>query len=50
VSTKREVFRVSFEAVGACDSATDVQITSCLLDGGAAGCKTGNSHIVVRCP
>jgi hypothetical protein len=40
---------VFFTAVGACRSATVLQITSCVLDGGAAGCQPSDGRIAVRC-
>jgi len=50
IATKTEVFRVAFMAVGPCASATDLLITSCLLDGGAVGCRNTTGRIVVNCP
>jgi hypothetical protein len=40
---------VSFEAVGPCKSETDVLITSCVLDGGAVGCRPRDGRVKVRC-
>lgn len=40
---------VSFSAVGPCKSETDVLITSCVLDGGAVGCRTRDGRVRVRC-
>jgi hypothetical protein len=50
ITTKTEVFRVAFVAVGPCASATDLLITSCRLDRGAVGCRNTTGRIVVNCP
>lgn len=43
------LFEVPFTAVGPCRSRTDIEITSCVLDGGAVACRTRNGRIRVRC-
>lgn len=40
---------VPFTAVGPCRSRTDIEITSCVLDGGAVECRTRSGRIRVRC-
>ena len=49
VTERGDLFEVSFVAVGECRSRTDIVITSCLLDGGAVGCRSRNGRIRVRC-
>lgn len=43
------LLEVPFTAVGPCRSRTDIEITSCVLDGGAVECRTRNGRIRVRC-
>lgn len=49
MSARGVLLDVPFTAVGPCKSRTVIEITSCVLDGGAVECRTNNGRIRVRC-